>query len=114
MIPRWVGAAAVAGALLLGAAPGHAASAPSPAAATPPAPAECLSPSVICTYDAGAWVVESERPEPMDHGPGNPVDALPVLAGVFAGLAMLLGAVNVVTWVRRKRGMRATAASGSG
>ncbi|MBV9096915.1 MAG: hypothetical protein JO079_02555 [Frankiaceae bacterium] len=103
MIRRWVGTATLAGALLLGGAPAY-------AAPTPPAPAECLSPNMICTYVGGTWSVESKPPMPIDDGLGNPMYAYPVLAAVFAGFGMFLGAVNLLTWLRRKRRLRAAQA----
>jgi len=103
--PRWIAAVALAGALLFGAAPSYAA-APSPSpVATPPAPAECLSPNMICTYDDGAWVVEFKPPRPVDHVPAGFAYSLPVVLGVLGAFALLLGTVNAVSRLRRKRRM---------
>lgn len=67
---------------------------------TPPAPAECLSPNMICRYVGGVWLPDFRSPPPVDHGFswGFPY---PIFL-LFGAFALFLVALNLGTRLRRK------------
>lgn len=85
-------------ALLLGGAPALAAPTPAP---TPPAPAECLSPNMICDNVDGAWVTDFRPRPPLDHTVPNDVVPVPIFI-LFGAFTLFLIALNLISVLRRR------------